>query len=898
MRCSACGEENAERRKLCSKCAASLPLVCSLCGVINQPGVRFCEACNEPLEGAKRKAAPADNAAPSSLPRSFVAGRYRVVNLLGEGDSKVVYLAHDLKLHRDVAFALVKVKDLDHAGRARVNREVRALARLDDHPHIVTVYDVGHRRGQPYIVSQYMAGGSLENRLKNSESHRLPALEAVQIAGEVCEALEHAHVRGILHRDLKPANLLFTQDGTCKLADLGFGFVLAAELSRLLGVSMTVGTIAYTAPEQALVQPSDARSDLYSLGALLYEMVTGRPPFLGDNLAAVVDQHINLPPAPPSLPVPGLPRPLEVLILRLLAKSPEDRPKNATEVREELRSVAAWIEASTQAAAAPLAQPAAEPIGGRAIASEARPSESPQLDDSGLSPGPPVEAPGPNLAPAVTYRRAKTAALRFPLSPSVLPRPALVAAACLVALLAGGLAWLGYEQAANRDRIALEGTGRAGRREADGAAPKEIRKRGPGVARERAERGEHRSTAELKRPATEGTGAPGSETAEPKILALAESGDVQAQAKLGNMYLRGQGVAKDYGEALKWLRKAAEQGDTDAKLAVGTMYAKGDGVAQDYVEALQWFSQAASKGNRDAEYAISRMYLTGEGVAQNYGVALEWLRKAASQGSRDAECELGRLYLFGEGVPQDYGEALEWLQKAAAQDSSPAQYELGKLFLAGERVAQDYSVAENWFLRAAAQSNTSAENALGYMYEHGQGVARDYDQALKWYRKGAANDDAKAQLNLGRMYEDGQGVRQNFAEAVRWFRSAAAKGDPVAQCELGFMYRNGRGVSKDDNQALRWFQMAADRGNADAQQALGVMYGNGRGVPQNYATAARWYRKAAAQGNRDAQYNLGYLYEHGDGVTQDYAEATDWYRKAAAQGDAEALSKLRDFVAR
>jgi hypothetical protein len=219
------------------------------------------------------------------------------------------------------------------------------MGRLGDHPNVVTVFDIGEERGQPYIVSQYMAGGELRELLERAENHRLPLEQALRIAEQVCQALEYAHGRGIIHRDLKPGNVWLTQapssgSGQAQTAKLGdFGLAVAMDRSRLTQVGMMMGTVAYMPPEQATGREADARSDLYSLGAMLYEMVTGLPPFLGDDAVAVISQHINTAPVAPSWHNPEVPRALEALILRLLAKAPEERPESAAAVAEELRRI-------------------------------------------------------------------------------------------------------------------------------------------------------------------------------------------------------------------------------------------------------------------------------------------------------------------------------------------------------------------------------------------------------------------------------------------------------------------------------------------------------------------------------------------------------------------------------
>jgi class 3 adenylate cyclase len=221
----------------------------------------------------------------------------------------------------------------------RIRREAQAMGRLGDHPHIVTAFDIGDEAGQPYIVSQYMAGGDLAAHAAAAPNHRLPIDDVLRIGREICMALEHAHERGVIHRDLKPGNLWLAADATVLLGD--FGLAMATDRSRVTQEGMMLGTVAYMPPEQALARPLDARSDLYALGAVLYELVTGRPPFLGDDVVGVISQHINTAPVAPSWFNAEVPRGVEALILKLLAKDPGQRPESATRVREEIERIQA-----------------------------------------------------------------------------------------------------------------------------------------------------------------------------------------------------------------------------------------------------------------------------------------------------------------------------------------------------------------------------------------------------------------------------------------------------------------------------------------------------------------------------------------------------------------------------
>ncbi|MFQ6031058.1 MAG: serine/threonine-protein kinase, partial [Dehalococcoidia bacterium] len=321
----------------------------------NANGLALLAAAERTVGGSSTPpAAQFTSQSPSSLapllqdnPPSFANGRYDVKRFLGEGGKKKVYLAHDSLLDRDVAFALIKTEGLDDVSRMRITREAQAMGRLGSHPHIVTVFDLGEHEGQPYMVTELMGGGDVEGVIEDAPDHRLPLERAIGITVEICRGLEFAHSRGIVHRDLKPGNVWLTGDGVAKIGD--FGLAVAIDRSRLTSEGMMVGTVSYMPPEQAMGGEVTPRADLYSLGAMLYEMVTGRPPFLGDDSVAIIGQHINTPPVAPTWHCPECPRPLDALIIRLLAKDPEERPESATDVL----TVLGGIDTTVDTAAAP-----------------------------------------------------------------------------------------------------------------------------------------------------------------------------------------------------------------------------------------------------------------------------------------------------------------------------------------------------------------------------------------------------------------------------------------------------------------------------------------------------------------------------------------------------------------
>jgi tRNA A-37 threonylcarbamoyl transferase component Bud32 len=263
----------------------------------------------------------------------LVGGRYRIIAPLARGGMSEVVEALDERLHRRVALKLLAPSIAEDAAAAtRFEREARAVAGLS-HPGIVTIYDHG-TDGVPFIVMELIEGPTLKGMIEQRAP--FPEAEAAAIVLQVLDALDHAHGRGIVHRDIKPQNLLVTAAGTVKLADFGIARSLAAT-AALTQTGQIVGTAAYLSPEQAAGRPATEASDLYGVGVVLYELLTGRLPFAGDNALAVARQHIDSPPPAPRTLRPGISPAVQAVVLRALQKRPEDRYPSAAAMAGALR---------------------------------------------------------------------------------------------------------------------------------------------------------------------------------------------------------------------------------------------------------------------------------------------------------------------------------------------------------------------------------------------------------------------------------------------------------------------------------------------------------------------------------------------------------------------------------
>ncbi len=367
-------------------------------------------------------------------------GKYRLVERLGRGGMAEVYKAYQPRLDRYVAIKVMHSYLADDEGFVeRFQREAKAIAALH-HPHIVQVHDFDMQDDVYYMVQEFIEGGTLKAYLRqaNDENRQVPLEETVRILAAICDAVDYAHRQGRIHRDIKPDNIMFDANGRPVLTDFGIASIVGG--TRLTATGAMVGTPAYMSPEQGKGYPGDTRSDVYSLGVVLYEMVTGQVPFDADTPFAVVLKHVNEPLPIPHVLNPDISPDVERVILKALAKEPDDRYQTAGELAQALRDI---LEENRMAAWLPLDEGLLQPATG------VRPAATPAAETAAM---PPSQTPPPPSQETVLVSPAAGKPTRK-ISPWIWVVAGLGGLLLLACLLVGGV--LALRTVRGRARLTL-----------------------------------------------------------------------------------------------------------------------------------------------------------------------------------------------------------------------------------------------------------------------------------------------------------------------------------------------------------------------------------------------------------------------------------------------------------
>ena len=311
----------------------------------------------------------------------WLLGRYEIVAELGKGAMGVVYRANDPMLNRILAIKTINTEEAGHEGmaeyEARFYTEAKAAGGLN-HPNIIIIYDIGKSGHLVYMAMEYIEGKELREMLADGKA--LAVAQSVDIAAQVGEGLAYAHQHQVVHRDIKPANIMITPEGRAKIADFGIARMRSSETRTQTGVIL--GSPKYISPEQVVGKRADHRSDIFSLGVILYECLTGSTPFNGEGLSALMYQITNHDPAPPSASNPQVPVMLDYIIAKVLAKAPEARYQSAADFANDLRECKAQIETGQPGTGTGLATTKPIPVA-PLTAAATQTSGLPEADSSG-----------------------------------------------------------------------------------------------------------------------------------------------------------------------------------------------------------------------------------------------------------------------------------------------------------------------------------------------------------------------------------------------------------------------------------------------------------------------------------------------------------------------------------
>jgi eukaryotic-like serine/threonine-protein kinase len=653
-------------------------------------------------------------------------GQYEVRELLGEGGIGQVHAGFDTTLEREIAIKSLRPQLLnDKSFVDRFRGEATSLARLN-HPNITTLYSLLPEGRNLYMVMELVRGQTLDELLKK-RSGPLGARECLAVIAQAADGLAYAHSMGVIHRDIKPANLMITDGGLVKIMDFGIARVRGSQ--RLTRDGSMVGTLAYMAPEQLRGDPGDERSDLYSLAIVLYELLTGAPPFVADSDYDLMQAHMHARPVRLLGRVPGIDARADAALMRALSKKPEQRFSSVREFCDALGATALRIDASkiVYEGTRLMARPAADQLAAPSGASGSFERLSGVVD---------------RLSPLFDRLPWLSPELRVPVTVGVLTF------ALAGALTFGILALMPSPVPDARTKQAAVPASTKASTVAPTASPAP----GPSVAPAPPA---PRSATPAPVPASAGVStaaAPTGADAKPDLGANPGAADkaVNVPGRTAKADFNAALRRKDFDAVFTLASPLAESGDRDAQSALGWLYDKGlGGLARDAKKAAEWYQKAAEKGDLTAQLNLATMYKFGEGVPQSFEQAFKWYKRAAEQDDPEAQNIVGFWYLHGQGTERDDTAAVLWYEKAAKHGFAKAQTNLGDMYASNRGVQRDDREALRYYYQAAEQKYAEAEYKVGYWHEMGMGGLRpDATAAAQWYAKAAEHGSAEAQAAL------------------------------------------------------------------------------------------------------------------------------------------------------
>lgn len=794
---------------------------------------------------------------------TFIAGKYEVLSVLGRGGLGVVYKAKQKHLERMCAVKVLTEKfSEDPTSFQRFEREARIASSLNN-DNIISVFDFGLAdEGYAYLVMEYVEGEDLDTILRRQG--RVEPARAIPLFLCVTTALNFAHASSVVHRDLKPSNVMISTDEAgqelVKLVDFGMAKSFSETRDndeQLTAEGRVLGTPAYMSPEQCLGKPVDARTDIYAMGALMYKVITGFPPFSGGSVYSVMTAHVSETPQPISQIAPELDIcDLERAIMKCLEKDPDKRYQSAMELRADLEMalVACWSSAGGQDS---------------------------QTSNTVLTVVP------ENMGDFESTHRA---ALKG--DPTAQYQLAIV---FREGKLVGQddfeyVKWL-KKAAEGGNALAMNDLGAAYEY---GPAPYDM-EAAKSWYRKAAENGVAAAMCDVACFLEQ------DEEFGPMIKWFrksAEAGFSIGQSNYARCLYYGIGVPKNYAEALKWM-DAALMNDPDNESALymkGFCYLEGHGLKADSRKAAELFARSAELDNGRACIELARLYTMGDGVAQNHEEAKRLLLRALELGMDWAKEDLDRLEARRLERSLDSASVQNWLWNADFEMMSKAESQLMEVMALPERKGRDSNDPEARIRQIVSELYLLAETGhelgsllLARCYETGVGVTQDLNRAQELYRTVYdAGSDLAEPLLIGcykTCFED-----HFFPDYAKEFLlDAAHRRNPHAMVCLATYYRGLNPEGRDHGSALMWYRKAAEIGDRDAQYTLGrFLVMKNRHRRQRQGAVIRWWDDSI-----DRDLDPASVDSFDDDVyNTERVEALRWLGMAADEGSCDALILL------
>jgi eukaryotic-like serine/threonine-protein kinase len=631
-------------------------------------------------------------------------GQFEVQELLGEGGIGQVYAARDTVLDRMVAIKSLRAELLsDKSFVARFRGEAKNLALLS-HPNITTLYTLLEEGGSLYMIMEMVRGQTLEALLEQRGAP-FTTQEALAIVAQAADGLSYAHEMGIVHRDIKPANLILTSSGLLKIMD--FGIARAQGTQRMTRDGSIVGTLAYMSPEQCRGQEVDGRTDQYSLGIVLYEMLTGKVPFEATTDYELMQAHINSPPEWPSRRVPGIAPHAERALMKALSKKAHDRFPTLTAFKDALGAPASRTEALS------IVHKVTRLAGSAGTSFPAITSAMSSVTESVKKSSVPFAVKGIVAGGGLALILA--AGLLYLLSPHSTAQSGLP-----ITKVSNDSSPVQIIPQPQNNNPYFPGQGR----QATTAPPSDMRQGQPANnASSRpgsGGRGPFEVAAEPQNPGP----AAGNQPPGPSTPSIASPGRVTPAANNAAAQNSGSSASASSSSAPS---TASDAADVNTGSAVSETTPQ-KVASTDTPDSASKPARAQSDGRKVSEKEVVAAY-----EAKNYATARELAEPCAKDGNPDCQFIMARLFETGSAGPKDPGAAADWYRKAADAGMAKARYNLGGLYYRGEGVPKDSRVAAEWFSKAAYQNHAGAQFNLATLYESGDGVPKSLSEARKWY---------------------------------------------------------------------------------------------------------------------------------------------------------------------